>query len=154
MDVRRAARVVLVQLLDAETGERGFLLTGDDKFLEPFNRAERSVPGALDRLLALTSDNAAQLARLAALKPKVEAMMAKLRRTVALVRQGQPAEATAIIKSGVGRDMMDAIRADLDVFVAEESKLLAVRQAEARTLRTWVLGLIGLCLAPRWGWRR
>jgi signal transduction histidine kinase len=151
MDVRRAARVVLIQLLDAETGERGFLLTGDEKFLEPFNRAERSVPGSLDRLVALASDNSAQLARLAALKPKVEAMMAKLRRSVALVRQGQPAEATAIIKSGVGRDMMDAIRADLDVFVAEESKLLAVRQAEARTLRTWVLGLIGLCLASAMG---
>ena len=62
MDVRRAARVVLIQLLDAETGERGFLLTEDEKFLEPFNRAERSVPGSLDRIVALASDNSAQLA--------------------------------------------------------------------------------------------
>jgi len=46
MDVRRGARVLLVQLLDAETGERGFLLTANAKFLEPYDRALTTVPAS------------------------------------------------------------------------------------------------------------
>src|SRR5262245_46097526 len=78
MDVRRSARVLLVQLLDAETGERGFALTEDEKFLEPFTRALGSVPAAIDQLSKLTSDSSEQLERLRKLRPKVQAMMDKL----------------------------------------------------------------------------
>ena len=49
MDVRRSARVLLVQLLDAETGERGFVLSEDPKFLEPFDRAQDRSPPASTR---------------------------------------------------------------------------------------------------------
>jgi signal transduction histidine kinase/CheY-like chemotaxis protein len=72
--------------------------------------------------------------------------MAKLRHNVELVRQGKKADAIAIIKSGIGRDLMAAIRADLDRIFARESELLAGRQVTARALRGWVLALIGLCL--------
>ena len=103
MDVRRSARALLVQLLDAETGERGFVLSEDEGFLEPFNRAMRSVAPAIGDMSKVTSDDREQQERVRNLVPKVEAMMDKLRHTVALVRQGQRVEATAIIKSGVGR---------------------------------------------------
>lgn len=151
MDVRRSAQVLLVQLLNAETGERGYLLTDDEKFLEPFNRAQVTVPATFDQLLALTADNAEQGDRLRNLRPKIEMMMDKLRRTVTFVRQGQRAEATTIIKSGIGRQLMDTIRTEVDALVTLESRLLAARQSNARDLRNWVLGLIGLCLAAAMG---
>jgi signal transduction histidine kinase/ActR/RegA family two-component response regulator len=147
MNVRRSARVLLVRLLDAETGERGFVLTEDEKFLEPFNRAVGSVSAAIDEMSILTSDDPGQQDRVRNLKPKAEAVLDKLRRTVTLVRQGQRGEAAAIIKSGVGKDLMDRVRTDLDMIFAHETRLLAGRQVNARALRVWVLGLIGLCLA-------
>ncbi len=146
MDVRRSARVLLVQLLDAETGKRGFVLSEDPKFLAPFDRAQRSIPTGIDQIRTLTSDNPAQLKRLGILIPKIEALMAKLRNNVELVRQGRKEQAIAVIKTGVGRDLMDAIRADLDTIFVHETELLTGRQVTARVLRGWVLALIGLCL--------
>ena len=151
MDVRRGARVLLVQVLEAETGERGFMLTEDPTFLEPFDRAQRSVSAGIDQIQTLSSDNPEQQERVRILRPKVETLMAKLRRNVELVRQGKRGDAIAIVKSGVGRDLMDGIRADLDMIFAHETELLAKRQSTARALRGWVLGLIGLCLAAAMG---
>ena len=48
---------VLARSVEAETGTRGFLLTGDRHFLEPFDEAERALPGQLDDLATLTADN-------------------------------------------------------------------------------------------------
>ena len=55
--------------------------------------------------------------------------MAKLRNNVELVRQGRKEQAIAVIKTGVGRDLMDAIRADLDTIFVHETELLTGRQS-------------------------
>src|SRR5690606_34760719 len=52
--VRRAARALLLALVDAETGQRGFLLTGRAEFLDPYSRADRSVPEHIEELERLT----------------------------------------------------------------------------------------------------
>jgi signal transduction histidine kinase len=146
MDVRRGARVLLVQLLDAETGERGFLLTANAKFLEPYDRALTTVPASLDQMFALTSDNADQQQRLRSLRMNVEALMAKLRRNVEFIRQGQKDQAIAVLETGIGKQLMDRIRTDLDVIFAHETELLRDRQQTAQTVRSWVVALICLCL--------
>jgi CHASE3 domain sensor protein len=151
MDVRRSARVILVQLLNAETGQRGFVLSENVTFLEPFNRAEASLQVAIAELLALTSDSSDQQERVRNLKPKIEALMEKFRRTVTLVRQGQRGEAVAIVNTGLGRDLMNSVRTDLDMIFAHETDLLVGRRANARALRGWALALIGLCLAAASG---
>ena len=133
MDVRRAARVVLIQLLDAETGERGFLLTGDDEIsraLQP--GASARCRSALDQIVALSSDNAAATRPgCAALKPKVEAMMAKLRRTVDARASGAARRGHCHHQVGrrPGHDGCDQGGSRLDS-LPQESKLLAVRQAD------------------------
>src|SRR2546426_5642731 len=50
MDARRGARTLLVELLKAETGTRGFVLAEDEKFLEPFNLAQASARAAIEEL--------------------------------------------------------------------------------------------------------
>ena len=72
-------RDVLVQthlaqrwLLDQETGRRGYLLTGQREFLEPYESVSRKFPGVVDRLAALTTDNASQQARIAQLRQQYE----------------------------------------------------------------------------------
>jgi signal transduction histidine kinase/ActR/RegA family two-component response regulator len=134
-------------LLNAETGGRGYVLTENESFLEPFNQAEASLGGAIDQLTGLTSDNPEQQDNLRKLRPKIAARMGRLREAIALVRQGQRDAAVGTIKSGVGENLMNDIRADLDALFVHESELLATRQVNARALRIWVLALIGLCLA-------
>ena len=151
MDVRRGARVLLVQVLEAETGERGFMLTEDPTFLEPFDRAQRSV------LSRHRSDPDAQLRQ-----PRATGTGAHLASEgrdadgeastqCGAGRQGKRGDAIAIVKSGVGRDLMDGIRADLDmIFVARDRIAGQAPEHRARLARLG-LGLIGLCLAAAMG---
>src|SRR3954447_26661169 len=71
----------LSTLKDAETGQRGFLLTGEEEYLEPFRAASSRMDDALDRLAALTSDNPSQQARIAELRRLAAAKMEELRQT-------------------------------------------------------------------------
>jgi signal transduction histidine kinase len=151
MNVRRVARALLVELLNAETGARGYALTADAKFLEPYDRATPLMQGMVDELMSLTADNERQRARARAVGPKVNAKIEELRRIVALVGQGRRDEAVAVIKGGAGKILMDDIRADIDQVFAEETRLLSMRQARAFALRWWVLGAIGLSLLAAMG---
>jgi signal transduction histidine kinase len=151
MQVRRNARTVLVELLNAETAHRGFLLTADERYLEPYLPAQASLNAEIDGLRKVTSDNPAQQDRLRSLKALADAKMGELQRSVVLMRQGQRAEALAIVTSGRGRELMDSLRIDLDAIFAQETRLLTMRQANAAALRGWVLGLIGLCLFTAMG---
>jgi CHASE3 domain sensor protein len=61
-EVMRAADQVLIGALDAETGQRGFLITGNQDFLVPYHQATlNAIPGALTQLMSLAGDNSAQL---------------------------------------------------------------------------------------------
>src|ERR1035438_1526996 len=64
---------------DAESGNRGYLLTGDESYLEPYQRAVRDLPSQLDSLQHLTSDNSAQQQRIIELRAIIEARLHLLR---------------------------------------------------------------------------
>jgi signal transduction histidine kinase len=151
MQVRKSSRTVLIGLLNAETAQRGFLLTGDEKYLEPYLEARASLHSEIEGLRKLTSDNSVQQDRLRSLKALIDGKMDELHGTVVLIRQGQRAEALDRVMSGRGKELMDNIRADLDAIYAEETRLLAMRQASAVAFSNWVLGLIGLCLFTAMG---
>ena len=146
-EVRRTARSLLVELLNAETGQRGFLLTADEKYLEPYAIAKASLDTLLANLRELTSDNESEQGRIQHLKSLIDAKMGELLETVILMRQGQHADALAILNSGRGKQLMDGIRAEIEEIFAEERELLSARRSHANALRNVVLGLIGLCLA-------
>jgi signal transduction histidine kinase/CheY-like chemotaxis protein len=150
-EVRQVASNLLSDLQDAETGQRGFLLTERSAYLQPFDRAISSIHAAVDRLRGLTSDNHDQQERLSGLEPVIDAKLDELRKTVALVRQGQRDEALAVVKLDRGKELMDDIRARLDTFSQVEIDLLALRQSSAESLRRWVLALICLTLISATG---
>ena len=74
-------------LKDAETGQRGYLLTGRDEYLEPFRKAESELEPTLARLRALTSNNGPQSELTAALGRLTAPKMEELRETIALRRE-------------------------------------------------------------------
>ncbi len=105
---------------DAETGQRGYLLTGNDRYLEPYETAVEAVTSRLDTVAALTHDNPVQQANLGPLKRHIDAKLAELRETIDLRKsQGAPA-ALAVVKSDRGKFEMDAVRAQIDVMRQEE----------------------------------
>lgn len=88
---------MLSSVQDAETGQRGFLLTNDQRYLEPYNAALRAIPPKLDEIEELSGGTAAQRPRVSALRHHVEAKLAELRETIELRRS----EASISISSGV-----------------------------------------------------
>lgn len=82
-EVIRVADDVLIGSLDAETGQRGFVITGNPAFLAPFAQATEAIPTALKQLMSLVGDNAQQLALIYALKETTDSKLEELKSTVA-----------------------------------------------------------------------
>ena len=114
---------------DAETGQRGFLYTGDSKYLAPYDFAVGQVAGHIDRLAELTADNPREQARISELRGLVAAKLSELGQTISYYRAGQPEEAKAIVVSDHGKVLMDRIRTLTAEMVQEEDSLWAARSA-------------------------
>jgi CheY-like chemotaxis protein/CHASE3 domain sensor protein len=115
---------------DAETGQRGYLLTSNEQYLGPYNAAVAAMPRRLNTIGQLTSDNPAQQQRLGVLRQHVVAKLAELKETIDL-RQSKGADAAlAVVNSDRGKVEMDAIRAQLSAMGQEEADLRTRRLAE------------------------
>ncbi|HXW70347.1 MAG TPA: CHASE3 domain-containing protein [Methylocella sp.] len=141
-EVKGEAAQLLKILADAETGERGYLLTGKEEYLEPYKGACEDASCALKKLRSLTSDNSSQQLRLDELSPLVDQKFAELRRTISLWRGGSRQEALAVVNTGEGQSLMETVRDKLADFQKEEDRLLAERKEAATWARYWLLGLI------------
>jgi signal transduction histidine kinase/DNA-binding response OmpR family regulator/CHASE3 domain sensor protein len=115
---------------DAETGQRGYLLTGDDRYLEPYQRAVTDVATRTEALGSLTTDNPVQQANQAQLKRHLDAKLAELAETVTLRRARGADAALAVVTTDRGKAEMDAIRQQINVMRAEENRLRDIRLAE------------------------
>jgi PAS domain S-box-containing protein len=108
--ILESANDLLTHLLDAETGQRGFLLTGEDRYLQPYNRAMQQIPGDVAKLEKLAAPQAEQESGMRLLKVLVEQRLAEIQRTIALRRTQGAAPALAIVLSDQGKAVMDQIR--------------------------------------------
>jgi PAS domain S-box-containing protein len=131
---------VLAAITEGETGQRGFLITGDDVYLAPYRRATEEVPERLRRIDALLVDNAAQRDRGRKLKELVLERLGQLDLAVRLTKSGRAGEARDFIRAGAGRATMDGIRGLVSTMRSEERELLRTRDersgATARSLIT------------------
>ena len=125
---------------DAETGERGYLITGDPRFLEPFTNAIDDLPKELKSFQQLTADNAAQQAHLAELRSHLSLRNQLLQRAIEMRRGGAGMAEAALAVTEQGRAEMDILRQISHEMQLEEFRLLAVRrvQAQRADLRTRV----------------
>jgi methyl-accepting chemotaxis protein len=131
--VRRQLAELLVELVNAETGQRGFVITAKDEFLDPYNTALTTIEKTFTEVRQLTSDNPNQARRLEAVRPLIDRKLAELKKTIEL-RRGSTLEATqAVVASGEGKDYMVKIRSILDDMDQEETGLLDARRREAES---------------------
>ncbi len=155
--VRRQIASVLTALLDAETGQRGFMITGKDDYLQPYTAAIATVDAAYRELRRQTEDNPSQQHRLDELKLQIDAKLAELKSTIEL-RTSNAQAATAIVSNNTGKQLMDSARRILKDMDDEESRLLEARAKEASdstslttTIILWgSLGAIVLTILVGW----
>ncbi|MFC4062762.1 methyl-accepting chemotaxis protein [Planomonospora corallina] len=122
---------VLSTLKDGETGQRGYLITGEDAYLTPYTEARDRVGTLLDETAALTADNAAQQERITSLRSLIDAKFAEMQQTIDLRRAEGFEAARAVVLSDKGRAVMDEIRTTLTEMRQAEESLLTVRASEA-----------------------
>jgi methyl-accepting chemotaxis protein len=135
-----------LRLDDAETGQRGYLLTGQDAYLEPYRRGTRNLNQVVGQLKRLTSDNANQQKRIQELEALVKDKLAELQKTIDLYQKAGPSAAHEVVIDGSGKRLMDQIRVLIAAMTTEEKELLQVRTEKAngnmaKTSRT-ILGVL------------
>lgn len=123
------ANVLLSELKDAETGQRGYALTGDETFLEPYLSVRYSVNGHLKQLHQPALSDAAQK-HLDALMPLVDAKIAELTKVIELRRNNEMNAALEIVSSREGKRLMDLIRDEMSGFIKVEEVALAQDEAK------------------------
>ncbi len=131
LEVRRDLAAMLATVQEAETGQRGYLLTRDDRFLESYYEARRSLPTALADLSVRIDDNQQQQARLQRLSATIDRRIERLAGRIANTQRGDIPGASDLL---VGKAERDSIRAQLAEMDAVEASLLARRTREARQL--------------------
>jgi signal transduction histidine kinase/DNA-binding response OmpR family regulator len=120
---------VMSDAQDAETGQRGYLLTRQPDFLQPYRAARSHVYGDLETFQNLTSDNASEQARAKRLVAMVHARFAHFDDTLKLA--SKDAELQAALEAG--KEKMDALRGEVAAGVAEERGLLVQRDQQRRS---------------------
>ena len=154
-EVMETAQGLFSSIQDAETGQRGFLLTGREDYLDPWRSATRKIPDELSRLRRLVADNPEQIERVGQLQQALTRRQDILRETIDALRTGDPAHARDMVRSGRGKVQMDRIRVLTAQIMADEKALLAQRQERARadeqrslllSLTVGGLALFGLAL--------
>ncbi|HTB38662.1 MAG TPA: CHASE3 domain-containing protein, partial [Reyranella sp.] len=132
---------------DAETGQRGFLLTGRLSYLDPYVAARRELGPAIDRLAGATAANPVQQRAITALKADIATKLGELQQTIDLRVADRPDAALAIVNNDSGKETMARIRGTLAGMSEEERRLFEQRTARAASLNEFGQGaMIGSTL--------
>ena len=149
-------------LQDAETGQRGYVITGERRFLQPYDNAERQLGDQFGRLNALYADQPAMRADMATLERLVARKQATMTAAITARRQQGREAGLSVVTAGAGKAAMDDIRVVVDRMVRTEAASLDALQsrAEARAVATerlvtalFVLLLATVIGAGLLGWR-
>jgi signal transduction histidine kinase len=141
----RDARTVTVDLRtalqDAETGQRGFLLTQNEAYLEPYEAALQSVEAQFDGLEAVLAPYPQAAEPLAALRTDIDFKLAEMEHTIELARAGRVDEALAVVDTDNGKAAMDRSRVFFDALIEAADDRLSTgvaSQRDAATALRWV----------------
>ena len=112
---------------DAETGQRGYLLTGAESYLDPYEKARVALPGEVQSLQSAVKSDPEQQRRLDAFVQTIDEKLAELSQSIALKRSGDSEAALALVRTDRGKSLMDRIR-DLAAEMGRSQRALLVTQ--------------------------
>jgi signal transduction histidine kinase len=163
METQAQSSQVEAAILDAETGQRGFLLTGQASYLEPYERSRGAIDQAINALAVATADDVVQQGAIIKLRPLVDEKLRELQETIDLKQAGRGGEALGIVNTNAGRNLMSEIREALRSIRSEEAYGVEQRLRRLSTLdRLGAFALLGslACVAAfglialRGAWQR
>ncbi len=138
---------VIINAVDAETGERGYLITGDESYLEPFNNSKTHWFAHIDSTRILTADNPVQQENIKAITEQSQRLFVRMEACIDVRRTKGMEEAAAYIKAGTGKRMMDSLRVMIaDGKNVEQQLLLKRSQASEDDARNFNIVFIILLL--------
>src|SRR5713226_4616230 len=145
-EVKEELSAVLRLVVDAETGQRGYLITDDPVYLVPYQEATSQIDARLARLDNLTRNSITQRQRMYELRQLEQEELAVLQQTIQLDKEGRDLEAGQIVLSGIGKQRMDELRRVVADMEKEEDRLLAMRAILANRGQ-WTIVLASLVIA-------
>ena len=131
-------------ILDAETGQRGYLLTGDERYLEPYNSAISQVNQQQDVLRQILSPYKEQLSEFGILSRHISRKLAELDLSVRMRRENKEEAWRFVLTTDVGKEHMQAIRAQTDKLAA--TSIRDMEQGQAQIRQTLLLSRIGVSI--------
>lgn len=158
LEVQRRLSSLLSIVQDAETGVRGFMLAGNEMYLDVYDSALVRLPGSLAELRVLLADNLEQKRRMSELEPVVEDRIAHVKEAIDVRRAGGLDAAVQFVQTNRGRNLMLDVRTRINDMQEAEVALYAARQSSAQRLifaatTTAAAGLVLLLLAlSAWLW--
>ena len=133
---------------DAESGQRGYLLTGEKSYLEPYRKAVEAIPGQLARIDTMTASDDQLAPQVSHIKDALAQKQAELSETIALYDKGDAAKALEMVRSGQGKAAMDEIRASMDTIRRIGAAAVAERDEHTDQVETWLrIGSLAALLA-------
>jgi PAS domain S-box-containing protein len=130
IQIVQAAETLLTLLQDAETGQRGYILTRQEQYLAPYRVAIVQIPPTFDTLRSLLTNDPAETDQVSRLQDAIHTKLFELAKTVD-VAQNQGFDAAAkIVLTDVGKKAMDEIRQTIRALVAEEQEMGAIKRAD------------------------
>ncbi|MBV9564216.1 MAG: CHASE3 domain-containing protein [Bradyrhizobium sp.] len=131
IEVENQTNALLLEIRRAESGARGYLLTGGSEFLADHQDAVARIIPDLDRLDHLAADNPAQVENLKKLRAAIEIRLDQFARETRFVKQGKLPDAAALVREAAASDTTGTIREVADAMRAEEDRLFNLRTANA-----------------------
>ncbi|MGR6838437.1 diguanylate cyclase domain-containing protein [Aliivibrio wodanis] len=146
-DVITNSERLLSSMKDAETGQRGYLLTQEVTYLEPYYTGMSNAQQIFKELRVLTKDNREQQTALDHINEAMKSKFDELALTVELVEYDNLSQALKVVKEDRGKAYMDDLRVDLNEFINIELLLLEARKGDFKENRTQLITLIKMQIA-------
>ncbi|WP_435053287.1 CHASE3 domain-containing protein [Mesorhizobium caraganae] len=123
---------------EAETSQRGYLLTGEKSYLQPYRHAIEAIPGQLARIDGMTAPDDQLIQQINRIKEALSQKQAELAETIALYDSGNAAKALELVRSGQGKTAMEQIRASMDTIRRISGAAIAARDEHTDRVESWL----------------
>lgn len=133
---------------DAETSQRGYLLTGEKSYLQSYRQAVKAIPGQLARIDSMTTPDDELVQQINRIKDALSLKQADMAQTIALYDRGDAAKALELVRGGQGKAAMDQIRASMDTIRRIGGAAIAARDEHTDRVESWLrIGSLAALLA-------
>lgn len=140
--IRSTASDLFSMLQDAETGQRGYLLTMDERFLDPYKAAVKQIPDYENRLTIAVSSMSDHEDDMGGLYSLIDAKLNEMKSTLEVARQGNLSEAQRIVRDGFGQQVMSKIRDQMQAIIDISDQAIETNisnQLEASSRLQWII---------------